>query len=107
MADDAVCQAGEWQALQINAAVSFQCGQKKTFSAEKHGFKPAGLLDVIFNSPGKGHNAAGIHHQPFAVQLFFNDGAAGMNKCHAVTFQTLENKPFATEKTGAKFLVKG
>ncbi len=39
MADDAVCQAGERQALQINVAVSFQGGQKQTFAAEKTGPK--------------------------------------------------------------------
>ncbi len=87
--------------------MSFQCGQKQPFAAEKHGFKSACPLDVILNPLRKGHNAAGIHHQPFAVQLFFNDGAASMNKRHAVTFQALKNKSFAAEETGPKFPVKG
>ena len=82
-------------------------GQEEALAAEHHGFEATGPLDVVVDGRLKGHDAAGIHAEGFAVQLSLDNGAAGVDERHAVAAQTLQNESLAAKESGADLFLKG
>jgi hypothetical protein len=92
---------GEWKRLEPYPPGASQGGKEETFTAEKGGFYPPGLLDVEIHRGLDGHDAPGIHVNRFARrELPLHSGTPRMDEDDPVPFQFLHDEALAAEKPG-------
>jgi hypothetical protein len=106
MGQDAIGQSREWQALQQNGSVPTEPGQEETFAAEEHGLEVAGCLNVVVDAGRECDQTTCVHTKRFTLQRFLDDMAAGVQECHAVAVELLQDETFAAEESRAEFFLK-
>ena len=93
--------------MEQHRAMPSQGGQEQTLSPQEHRFEIARTLNVVINATGKTHDATGVDPEGFSMQLFLNQGAAGVEESHAIPLEVLENEPFTTKEAHSELALKG